>query len=55
MSEPDRAGVNRILMVPQKVHDRFHGPIIGAGAYTVEKAETLIGKGLIHAVAFGRD
>ena len=29
--------------------------IIGAGAYTPEKAEDLIGKGLIDAVAFGRD
>ena len=29
--------------------------IIGAGAYTAEKAEDLIGKGLIDAVAFGRD
>ncbi len=56
MSEPDWAGVNRILMrSAKKVRARFHGPIIGAGAYTVEKAETLIGKGLIDAVAFGRD
>ncbi|MBS2140899.1 alkene reductase, partial [Escherichia coli] len=39
----------------EKVRARFPGPIIGAGAYTVEKAETLIGKGLIDAVAFGRD
>ncbi|WXT10179.1 hypothetical protein WI242_12845 [Salmonella enterica subsp. enterica serovar Infantis] len=30
-------------------------PIIGAGAYTPEKAEDLIEKGLIDAVAFGRD
>ncbi|STT03906.1 N-ethylmaleimide reductase [Klebsiella pneumoniae] len=29
--------------------------IIGAGAYTVEKANDLINKGLIDAVAFGRD
>ncbi|STQ59585.1 N-ethylmaleimide reductase [Pseudescherichia vulneris] len=34
---------------------RFHGPIVGAGAYTPEKAENLIAKGLIDAVAFGRD
>ncbi|EEA7054905.1 alkene reductase, partial [Salmonella enterica subsp. enterica serovar Braenderup] len=39
----------------EKVRARFHGPIIGAGAYTPEKAEDLIEKGLIDAVAFGRD
>ncbi|MDI8752121.1 hypothetical protein MJH54_34110, partial [Salmonella enterica subsp. enterica serovar Montevideo] len=36
----------------EKVRARFHGPIIGAGAYTPEKAEDLIEKGLIDAVAF---
>ncbi|VTN04948.1 N-ethylmaleimide reductase [Raoultella ornithinolytica] len=39
----------------KKWRDRFPGAIIGAGAYTVEKANDLIGKGLIDAVAFGRD
>ncbi len=39
----------------EKVRARFHSTDIGAGAYTVEKAETLIGKGLIDAVAFGRN
>ena len=33
----------------------FPGVIIGAGAYTVEKADDLIARGLIDAVAFGRD
>jgi N-ethylmaleimide reductase len=39
----------------RKVREHFNGVIIGAGAYTLEKAETLIDKGLIDAVAFGRD
>ncbi|ENA7510871.1 N-ethylmaleimide reductase [Shigella flexneri] len=56
MSEPDWAGGEPYTdAFREKVRARFHGPIIGAGAYTVEKAETLIGKGLIDAVAFGRD
>lgn len=56
MSEPDWAGGEPYTdAFREKVRTRFHGPIIGAGAYTVEKAETLIGKGLIDAVAFGRD
>ncbi|EFC6286937.1 N-ethylmaleimide reductase [Shigella dysenteriae] len=56
MSEPDWAGGDPYTdAFREKVRARFHGPIIGAGAYTVEKAETLIGKGLIDAVAFGRD
>ncbi|HHL8292514.1 TPA: N-ethylmaleimide reductase [Escherichia coli] len=56
MSEPDWAGGKPYTEAfREKVRARFHGPIIGAGAYTVEKAETLIGKGLIDAVAFGRD
>lgn len=56
MSEPDWAGGEPYTdAFRQKVRERFHGPIIGAGAYSVEKAETLIEKGLIDAVAFGRD
>lgn len=56
MSEPDWAGGKPYTdAFREKVRARFHGPIIGAGAYTREKAETLIEKGLIDAVAFGRD
>ena len=55
MSEPDWAGGQPYTEAfRRKVRERFHGPIIGAGAYTVEKAEDLIAKGLIDAVAFGR-
>lgn len=39
----------------EKVRVRFYGSIIGVGVYIVEKVETLIGKGLIDAVVFGRD
>ncbi|EPY3689029.1 alkene reductase, partial [Cronobacter sakazakii] len=56
MSEPDWAGgVPYTDEFRQKVRERFDGAIIGAGAYTREKAEALIQKGLIDAVAFGRD
>lgn len=56
MSEPDWAGGEPYSdSFRQKVRERFSGAIIGAGAYTFEKAETLIEKGLIDAVAFGRD
>ncbi|WP_024552227.1 alkene reductase [Franconibacter helveticus 513] len=56
MSEPDWAGgVPYTDKFRQKVRARFDGVIIGAGAYTREKAEALIEKGLIDAVAFGRD
>jgi len=55
MSEPDWAGGEPYSEAFRaKVRARFHGPIIGAGAYTAEKAEDLIEKGLIDAVAFGR-
>ena len=55
MSEPDWAGGEPYSdAFREKVRARFHGPIIGAGAYTPEKAESLIEKGLIDAVAFGR-
>ncbi|VFS92002.1 N-ethylmaleimide reductase [Kluyvera cryocrescens] len=55
MSEPDWAGGEPYSEAfREKVRARFHGPIIGAGAYTPEKAEDLIEKGLIDAVAFGR-
>jgi N-ethylmaleimide reductase len=56
MSEPDWAGgVPYTDEFRQKVRERFNGAIIGAGAYSREKAEALIAKGLIDAVAFGRD
>ncbi|MGB7801494.1 alkene reductase [Buttiauxella sp.] len=56
MSEPDWAGGKPYSEeFRQKVRERFNGVIIGAGAYTPEKAESLIEKGLIDAVAFGRD
>jgi len=56
MSEPDWAGGQPYTEAfRQKVRERFHGPIVGAGAYSLEKAEDLIAKGLIDAVAFGRD
>lgn len=56
MSEPDWAGGTPYSdAFRQKVRDTFPGVIIGAGAYTVEKADDLISRGLIDAVAFGRD
>lgn len=56
LSEPDWAGGQPYTdEFREKVRARFHGPIVGAGAYTPEKAEDLIAKGLIDAVAFGRD
>lgn len=56
MSEPDWAGGKPYSEAfRQQVRERFSGVIIGAGAYTPEKAEALIVKGLIDAVAFGRD
>lgn len=56
MSEPDWAGGQPYTEAfREKVRARFQGPIVGAGAYTPEKAEDLIAKGLIDAVAFGRD
>lgn len=56
LSEPDWAGGAPYSdEFRQKVRERFDGAIIGAGAYTREKAEALIEKGLIDAVAFGRD
>lgn len=56
LSEPDWAGGKPYSEeFRRKVRARFSGVIIGAGAYTTEKAEDLIEKGLIDAVAFGRD
>ncbi|WP_130834941.1 alkene reductase [[Erwinia] mediterraneensis] len=56
LSEPDWAGGQPYSEAfRQKVRALFPGVIIGAGAYTVEKAQDLIARGLIDAVAFGRD
>ncbi|MDR0217436.1 MAG: alkene reductase [Enterobacteriaceae bacterium] len=55
MSEPDWAGGQSYTdEFRQKIRDHFPGVVIGSGAYTTEKAEDLISKGLIDAVAFGR-
>ncbi|MFI8416431.1 alkene reductase [Serratia sp. NPDC078593] len=56
ISEPDWAGGKPYSdAFRDAVRARFSGVIIGAGAYTAEKAETLINKGFIDAAAFGRD
>jgi N-ethylmaleimide reductase len=56
LSEPDWAGGQPYSdAFREKVRAIFPGVIIGAGAYTVEKADDLIARGLIDAVAFGRD
>ncbi|MGW1445180.1 N-ethylmaleimide reductase [Serratia rhizosphaerae] len=55
ISEPDWAGGKPYSdAFRDAVRARFSGVIVGAGAYTAEKAETLIEKGYIDAVAFGR-
>ena len=55
ISEPDWAGGKPYSdAFRDAVRARFQGVIVGAGAYTAEKAEYLIEKGFIDAVAFGR-
>lgn len=55
LSEPDWAGGPELDEVFRRdLRAAFPGVIVGAGAYTVEKAESLIGAGLVDAVAFGR-
>ncbi|RZU38301.1 N-ethylmaleimide reductase [Fluviicoccus keumensis] len=55
LSEPDWAGgPAHSDEFRQALRDRFPGVIIGAGNYTVEKAEALLAKGYIDAAAFGR-
>ncbi|EKN4055272.1 alkene reductase [Yersinia enterocolitica] len=55
ISEPDWAGGKPYSdAFRDAVRARFKGVIIGAGAYTAEKAESLIEKEFIDAVAFGR-
>lgn len=56
ISEPDWAGGKPYSdAFRQAIRAAYPGTIIGAGGYTAEKAEALIAKGLIDAVAFGRD
>ncbi|SVK54817.1 morphinone reductase [Acinetobacter baumannii] len=55
ISEPDWAGGKPYSdAFRDSVRAHFKGVIVGAGAYTAEKAEALIEKGFIDAVAFGR-
>ncbi|MCW7762810.1 alkene reductase [Photorhabdus luminescens] len=56
ISEPDWAGGEPFSEAfRQTIREAFPGVIVAAGAYTAEKAEELIAKGLIDAVAFGRN
>ncbi|WP_067703605.1 MULTISPECIES: alkene reductase [unclassified Erwinia] len=55
ISEPDWAGGKPYSEAFRKaIRAVYPGVIVGAGAYTAEKAETLIEQGLIDAAAFGR-
>ncbi len=55
LSEPDWAGGPALDDdFRRDLRTAFPGPIVGAGAYTVDKAERLIEAGFIDAVAFGR-
>ncbi|QKJ87051.1 N-ethylmaleimide reductase [Paramixta manurensis] len=55
ISEPDWAGGKPYSEAFRKaIRAVYPGVIVGAGAYTAEKAEALIEQGLIDAVAFGR-
>jgi N-ethylmaleimide reductase len=55
ISEPDWAGGKPYTESFRKaIREHYKGVIVGAGAYTAEKAEELIAKGYIDAVAFGR-
>ncbi|MBP2155563.1 MULTISPECIES: alkene reductase [Erwinia] len=55
ISEPDWAGGKPYTReFRQAIRAVYPGVIVGAGGYTAEKAEALIGQGLIDAVAFGR-
>ena len=56
LSEPDWAGGPELTdAYREKLRAAFPGVIIGAGAYSPEKAERLLAAGLIDAAAFGRD
>lgn len=55
ISEPDWAGGQPYSdAFRQQIRQQYSGVIIGAGSYTQEKAQTLLDKGYIDAVAFGR-
>ncbi|MGV8926502.1 MAG: alkene reductase [Ewingella sp.] len=55
ISEPDWAGGKPYLeSFRAAIRAHYQGVIVGAGAYTPEKAEELLAKGYIDAVAFGR-
>lgn len=55
ISEPDWAGGTPLRReFREKIRQTFHNVIIGSGAYTAEKADSLIRDGLVDAVAFGR-
>nr|WP_294864268.1 N-ethylmaleimide reductase [uncultured Pseudogulbenkiania sp.] len=55
LSEPDWAGGPKWPdEFRRAVRAAYPHPIVAAGGYTVDKAEELIGTGLIDAVAFGR-
>jgi len=55
LSEPDWAGgPAHSDEFRQALRNAFKGVIIGAGSYTLEKANTLLSKGFIDAAAFGR-
>ena len=55
LSEPDWAGGPEIEDgYRRQLRDAFDGVVIGAGNYTLGKAERLLGAGLIDAAAFGR-
>lgn len=55
LSEPDWAGGPELDdAFRTSLREAFPGPIVGAGAYTTEKADRLLAAGLVDAVAFGR-
>lgn len=55
LSEPDWAGGPELDDAFRRdLRAAFPGVIVGAGAYTVEKAEALLAAGLVDAAAFGR-
>lgn len=55
ISEPDWVGGPALTETFRKnVRARFSGIILGAGNYTVEKAEALLAQGYIDAAVFGR-
>lgn len=55
ISEPDYKGEAPLeIGFRKRLRAAFPGPIIGAGAYTIEKARTLLEAEVIDAVGFGR-